>query len=118
MLYQKRGAAGTTRPPHFPVLRQRSSADTLRIMKTWKQICAVSALLAPSLLIAQTPADAIALQQRGKLAESAVAWRVITQRNPKDAAAFAAWGSVLSQEGKYEEAAPVYKKALALNPKL
>ncbi len=65
-----------------------------------------------------TPAQAIALEQQGKLAEAAQAWRGIAQTNPRDASAFASLGLVLSKEGKYSEAVPAYKKALALNSKL
>ena len=42
----------------------------------------------------------------------------VTQHNPKDAAAFASLGVVLSKLEKYEEAASAYHRAIALNPKL
>ncbi len=91
-------------------------------MKTWKSEFVAVALLLPALLsvrtVAQTPADAIALEQQGKLPEAAAAWRAVTARNPHDAAAFASLGVVLSKEQKYSEAASAYKRALALNPKL
>ena len=64
------------------------------------------------------PADAIALEQQGKLAEAAETWRAVIQKNPNDAAAYASLGVVLSKEQKYKEAASAYKKALALNPNL
>lgn len=67
---------------------------------------------------ASTPAEAIALEQQGKLAEAAQAWRAVTNRNPKDAAAFASLGAVLSKEQKYKEAAYAYRRAIALNPTL
>jgi tetratricopeptide (TPR) repeat protein len=69
---------------------------------------------------AQTPApaDAVALEQQGKLADAENAWRVIVQNSPTDAAAIASLGVVLSKEGKYDEAAPRYRKALALRPNL
>jgi len=87
-------------------------------MNKWKLICAVSVLLSPVSVNAQTPADALALQEQGKLAESAQAWRAVARRNPKDAAAFASLGVVLAKEQKYDEAAFAYKKAIALNSKL
>jgi tetratricopeptide (TPR) repeat protein len=65
-----------------------------------------------------TPADAIAFEQQGKLAEAAEAWRNVTRQNPRDAAAFASLGVVLSREEKYQDAAAVYRRAIALNPKL
>ena len=65
-----------------------------------------------------TPADAIALEREGKLAEAADAWRRVTERNPKDARAWASLGVVLSKQQQYAQAALAYKKALSLNPKL
>ncbi len=67
---------------------------------------------------ATTAADAIALEQQGKLAEAAKAWRAVTAGNPRDAAAFASLGVVLSRLQNYPEAASAYRRALALNPKL
>ena len=64
------------------------------------------------------PADAVALEQQGKLPEAAQAWRVVVRRNPHDAAAFASLGLVLSREEKFEEAVSAYHKAIALNPEL
>ncbi len=64
------------------------------------------------------PAEAIALEQQGKLEEAAAVWRAVTAQNPRDAGAFASLGVVLSKEQKYPEAAAAYKKALALDRKL
>jgi tetratricopeptide (TPR) repeat protein len=65
-----------------------------------------------------SPAKALALEQQGRLAEAAQVWRAVTQRDPKDAAAFASLGVVLSKEQKYVDAASAYRRAIALNPKL
>jgi len=43
--------------------------------------------LSGGLCHAQSPADAIALEQQGKLAEAAQAWRAVTRQNPQDAPA-------------------------------
>jgi Flp pilus assembly protein TadD len=67
---------------------------------------------------AQSPADAINLDQAGKFREAIDAWQAITKANPKDAAAFAALGVDLAREQRYREAAAAYRKALALNPRL
>jgi tetratricopeptide (TPR) repeat protein len=64
------------------------------------------------------PSDAIALEQQGRLAEAEKVWTQIVKQSPRDAAAFASLGVVLSKEQKYPEAAAAYRKALALNPKL
>ena len=61
---------------------------------------------------APSPAQAQALEQQGNLAEAEQAWRKITEANPKDAAAFASLGLVLSRQGKYEQAVPAYKRIL------
>src|SRR5579883_1304776 len=76
-------------------------------------------LASPVAAFAQaTPAQAIALEQQGKLGEAAVAWRAVTERNPRDAGAFASLGVVLAKQQRYPEAAAAYRKALALDPKL
>jgi tetratricopeptide (TPR) repeat protein len=89
-------------------------------MNPWKLTCIVLLLLPTALVNAQTPspADALALEQQGKLAEAETAWRQVVQQNPQDAAAFASLGLVLSKQGKYEQAVLAYKKATTLNPKL
>jgi tetratricopeptide (TPR) repeat protein len=101
-------------------LYESSSARTATGMKNWKlQLAAVAVVLSGSARgQASSPAQAIALEQQGKLAEAAQVWRAVTERNPKDAAAFASLGVVLSKEQKYPEAASAYKKAIALNSKL
>src|SRR5439155_16146986 len=81
----------------------------------------LASLLCAALLVnAQNPkpADAIALEQQGRLAEAEKAWTQIVQQSPRDAAAFASLGVVLSKQEKYGEAATAYRKALSLNPKL
>jgi len=89
-------------------------------MSSWKLACVAFALFltVPANTWAQTPSQAQALEQQGKLPEAEKAWRQITQANPQDAAAFASLGLVLSKQGKYEQAVPAYRNAIALNPKL
>ena len=89
-------------------------------MKHWKFLLVILALCSSKLALAQSvdPADAQRLEQQGKLAEAAQAWRAITRQNPNDAAAFASLGAVLSKQQKYAEAASVYRQALAFDPKL
>jgi Flp pilus assembly protein TadD len=65
-----------------------------------------------------TPTMAQALEQQGRLAEAAQAWRTIAQKNPNDARAFASLGVVLSKQQSYKEAASAYRRALALDPRL
>ena len=69
------------------------------------------ALLLPLDVLAQSPAQAQALEQQGKLDEAAHVWQDVVQQNPRDAAAFASLGVVLSKQQKYAEAAAAYKKA-------
>jgi len=89
-------------------------------MSTWKLAYVAFALFltVPANSWAQTPSQAQALEQQGKLPEAEKAWRQITVANPQDAAAFASLGLVLSKQGKYEQAVPAYRNAIALNPKL
>ncbi len=87
----------------------------------WTTFLAVVAfILLPIAALAQgaNPAQAVALEQQGKLAEAAEAWQAVTTANPRDGAAFASLGVVLAREQKYPEAAAAYRRALALNPKL
>jgi Flp pilus assembly protein TadD len=91
------------------------------VKKNCKTSLAIVALmLLPVAVRAQeaSPAEAIALEQQGKLAEAAQAWQEVTRANPRDGAAFASLGVVLAKGQKYPEAAVAYRKALALNPKL
>ena len=89
-------------------------------MKIWKLLVVFAALALPMSGRAQTvsPADAMALEQQGKLPEAAEAWQAITAHNPRDAGAFASLGVILARETKYKEASAAYRKAIALNPKL
>lgn len=81
-------------------------------------LCA--ALLSVFPLQAQTasPNTAIALEQQGDLAGAEHEWGQWLRSHPDDAEALARLGVVLSKEGKYGDAAPTYRKALAMNSNL
>src|SRR4029077_1382071 len=85
----------------------------------WLRLLAAILLLTAS-AIGQTadPAEAQSLEKAGKLVEAAAAWRRVTQRDPRNAAAWASLGLVHSRLQEYSEAAGAYQKALSLNPKL
>ena len=89
-------------------------------MNICKVVCSFSVLFCAVFANGQTstPSEAQALEQQGKLPEAEKAWRQVTQTNPRDAAAFASLGVVLSKQEKYQQAVSVYRKAIALNPKL
>ena len=76
------------------------------------------ALLATARAQSTTPADAMALEQKGNLAQAAEAWRSFVAAHPRDAAAYASLGVVLAKQQKYPEAVTAYKKALSLDPRL
>jgi len=59
---------------------------------------------------------AIALEQQGRLPEAEQAWRAIAQSNPRNAEAYAHLGLLAARRDNYEQAIPLYRKALALNP--
>src|SRR6478736_8454338 len=67
---------------------------------------------------ATTASEALALDQQGKFADAAEAWRAVTQQNPTDAGAFASLGVDLARQEKYVEAAQAYRRALLLHPQL
>ena len=76
------------------------------------------ALLATSWAQSNTPAAAIALEQKGDLPQAAQAWRSFIASHPTDAGAYASLGVVLAKQQKYPEAVAAYKKALSLDPRL
>jgi len=88
-------------------------------MNTRKLSCIALLLFSVAVATAQTPTpfEAPAKEQQ-ELAEAEKNWRQVTQANPRDAAAFASLGLVLSKQGKYDQAIPAYKRAIALDPKL
>ena len=61
---------------------------------------------------------AIALEQEGKNAEAAAAWRIYIKAQPADAEAYAHLGLLEARQEHYTIAVPLYRKALALNPKM
>ena len=81
-------------------------------------LCVLCTLLLLASAEAQSPADAIALEQQGKFSEAAQAWKAVTAHDPNDAVAFASLGLDLAREQKYPEAVSAYRRALKLNPKL
>jgi tetratricopeptide (TPR) repeat protein len=89
-------------------------------LERWLYKLLTGALLWPISLSAQaaSPADAMALEQQGKLAEAAQVWQAVIQQNPDDAGAYASLGVIFSKQQNYPEAASAYRKAIALNPKL
>jgi Flp pilus assembly protein TadD len=65
-----------------------------------------------------TPADAMALERAGRLAEATQAWRSVVAAHPRDAGALASLGIVLARQQRYAEAVETYRRALALDPQL
>src|SRR5580765_7726945 len=76
------------------------------------------ALLATSWAQSNTPAAAVALEQKGDWPQAAQAWRSFIAAHPRDAAAYASLGVVLAKQQKYPEAVTAYKKALSLDARL
>src|SRR5581483_6680448 len=61
---------------------------------------------------------AIALQQRGQLAEAGAAWESILKAHPEDAEACANLGVIESQQQHYAEAVRYYRRAAAIRPSM
>jgi len=59
---------------------------------------------------------AFALEQQGKTAEAEDAWRAVIKAQPTNAEAYAHLGFLEARQEHYKEAAPLYRKALALEP--
>ena len=62
--------------------------------------------------------SAITLEQEGKNAEAAAAWREVIKTQPASAEAYAHLGFLESRQQHYKEAIPSYRKALALDPSM
>ena len=83
-----------------------------------------TALLMTSSLFGQSGAptnnlrqSAIALEQQGNMAESEQAWRAYLKTHPSDPEPYAHLGFLEARQERYKEAIPLYRKALALNPR-
>lgn len=63
-------------------------------------------------------ARAVELQQQGKFAEAADAYRALLEKSPDNVQALANYGAVLSRLGRHAEAVAAYEKALALAPQV
>jgi tetratricopeptide (TPR) repeat protein len=60
--------------------------------------------------------EAMTLEQQGKNTEAEAAWRAVLKAHPESAEAYAHLGLLEARQEHYKEAAPFYRKALALNP--
>ena len=86
--------------------------------------CVGAAFLVTTSLFGQSEApphnlrqSAIALEQQGSLAESEQAWRTYLKTRPSDPEPYAHLGLLQARRERYKEAIPLYRKALALNPR-
>jgi len=61
---------------------------------------------------------AITLEQAGRNAEAESAWRALLKLQPTSAEAYAHLGFLESQQQRYAQAIPLYRKALALDPRM
>ena len=59
---------------------------------------------------------ALALEQRGKNAEAETAWRAFLKTHSSNPEAYAHLGLLEARQEHYNEAVPLYRRALALNP--
>ena len=61
---------------------------------------------------------AIALEQAGRNADAESAWRNLLKLQPTSAEAYAHLGFLEAQQQRYAQAIPLYRKALALDPRM
>ena len=61
---------------------------------------------------------ALALEQQGKNAEAEAAWRLYLKAHPSSPEPYAHLGLLEARQEHYKEAVPLYRKALALGPKI
>ena len=88
----------------------------------WSTIAGLAVIGLPAQPQNQTAADqrqtAIALEQNGRNAEAESAWRALLKLQPTSAEAYAHLGFLESQQQRYAQAIPLYRKALALDPRM
>jgi len=60
--------------------------------------------------------QAMALEQQGNNADAETAWRAVLKAHPSSAEAYAHLGLLEARQEHYKAAAPLYRKALTLNP--
>ncbi len=65
---------------------------------------------------AQTPSEAMALQEKGDWAGAEAAWRNLTRTSPKDYRYWTSLGACLAHQNRFPEGIDDYKKALAISP--
>jgi tetratricopeptide (TPR) repeat protein len=65
-----------------------------------------------------TRQDALALEQQGKNPEAEAAWRAYLKEHPTDPEPYAQLGLLEARQQHYKEAVPLYRKALAMNPRV
>ena len=101
------------------------SFKSLREWKIWPWCCLALVLAALSAMAAQParPIDAgrqnaLALEQQGKIAEAEAAWRAMSQAHPRNPEPYAHLGLLEARQERYAEAIPLYRKALALDPRV
>ena len=62
--------------------------------------------------------NALTLEQQGKNTEAEAAWRQYLKAHPADSEPYAQMGLIEARQQHYKDAVPLYRKALALNPKV
>lgn len=60
--------------------------------------------------------EARALEQQGKIAEAETAWRAYMKAHPSDPEPYGQLGLLEARQEHYQEAIPLYRKALAMDP--
>lgn len=62
--------------------------------------------------------QALALEQQGKVPGAEAAWRAYLKTHPASPEPYAQLGVLEARQGNYKEAIPLYRKALALDPRV
>ena len=93
-----------------------SVIQVVRIMLWAGLLIAGDSCLAQVKSAADSRQEAMTLEQQGKNVEAEAAWRAVLKAHPESAEAYAHLGLLEARQEHYKEAAPFYRKALALNP--
>ena len=95
-------------------MRHRTCLIWMMMLSIGAGFCSGQAAAMPD----QQRQAALGLEQRGENAEAEAAWRTYLQAHPSSSEAYAHLGLIEARQARYEEAVPLYRKALSLNPRV
>jgi tetratricopeptide (TPR) repeat protein len=108
---------------HLPAGENGNGASVKRLTRSAIVLATVVAICCANGFAQSTSLDnqrqtAFALEQQGNNAQAEVQWRAVLSTYPADAEAYAHLGLLEARQEHYNQAVPLYRKAMALNPEM